>query len=315
MKPIACFLILFSAVLASCGGGQPLAFEESTSIHADFSGERALQEVADLTALGPRPAGSETLERARQHVEARLAEFGWSAKRQTFTADTPLGEIEFGNVRLRFGQDSEKLWKAPVQILIGSHIDTKTYSDSTYFVGANDSGSSSGALIEIGRVLQQKPSLAERIELIFFDGEEAFNRFTETDGLYGSREYAKMIRKWPVRPDYGIVLDMIGDQDLKIRVPNDSPIPLMKALFQASEDLGTRDKFGIYKSAIIDDHVPLNELAFVPSIDIIDFDYPFWHTPGDTMDKLSAESLEIVCQATLLMIEKYLVTAEAQPGK
>ena len=132
--------------------------------------------------------------------------------------------------------------------------------------------------------------------------------YTDTDGLYGSRYYAESLRQWPEksRPDWGVLLDMVGDRDLSIRVPEDSPARLVELLFASAEDIDLRKYFGFGSQMITDDHIPLNE-AGVPTINIIDMDYGFWHTPGDTVDKLSAESLGVVGQVTLLMIEKYLL--------
>ena len=220
---------------------------------------------------------------------------------------------DFANIRARFARDATggKAWKGRPAVLIGSHYDTKFYTDFV-FLGANDSGSSTGALLEIARVTAAVPELAERLELVFFDGEEAFKRsITPTDGLYGSRHYKKVMRvqaKEGQRAHYGIILDLIGDKDLNIEVPSDSPAQLEKWLMKAAVDLNTRRYFGRRRTPIIDDHVPLNEMG-IPTIDIIDLDYGPWHTKGDTLDKISAASIQIVGQTTLLMIEKYILPA------
>ncbi|NOX99256.1 MAG: M28 family peptidase, partial [Verrucomicrobia bacterium] len=107
-------------------------------------------------------------------------------------------------------------------------------------------------------------------------------------------------------PRWGVLLDMVGDKDLGIRVPVDSPAPLVASLYAAADDIELRKYFGMGSQIITDDHKPLND-AGIPTIDIIDMDYSFWHTPGDTKDKLSVESLETVGKVTLLMIEKYLL--------
>ena len=182
---------------------------------------------------------------------------------------------------------------------VGSHYDTKTF-DSIRFVGANDGGSSSGALIELGRVLGRHPDLAARIELIFFDGEEAYESFTDSDGLYGSRFFAKKARQASRAQYYdgGIVWDMMGDRDLTITLPLDSPAKLASGIFAAADALQVRNHFTYYSNTIIDDHSPFNAVG-IPTIDLIDFDFPPWHTAADTMDKLSAQSLQIVGAVTL----------------
>src|SRR5207237_3202455 len=122
-----------------------------------------------------------------------------------------------------------------------SHYDTKTF-DTIRFVGANDGGSSSGALLELARVLSRHPRLAEKIELVFFDGEEAYENFTETDGLYGSRYFAQQLRGSGRENDYrgGILWDMIGARSLTITLPPDSAAELARGIFQAAEGVDER---------------------------------------------------------------------------
>jgi Zn-dependent M28 family amino/carboxypeptidase len=191
-----------------------------------------------------------------------------------------------------------------------SHYDTKLF-DTIRFVGANDGGSSTGLLLELARVLGQQPGLARKIELAFFDGEEACENFSETDGLYGSRYFARQLRgegaKQPARSAThsaagglrgGILFDMVGDSSLGITLPADSPAAVARDVFAAAEALKLRKYFSYLDRNLIDDHVPLNAIG-IPTIDIIDFDYPWWHTADDTMDKISAQSLQIVGSVAL----------------
>ncbi len=260
----------------------------------DFSGQKAFSHVQAFVSLGPRPPDSDAIKQARAYIHQQLEATGWQVIDQPFSARTPRGLIRFVNVIARRpDQPSEdKLF------FVASHYDTKTF-DLIRFVGANDGGSSSGALIELGRVLNQHPALAARVELIFFDGEEAYNQFTKTDGLYGSRFFANKARQAKRAQYYkgGIVWDMIGDRDLTITLPFDSPSALASGIFAAADALKVRDHFSFYHDIVLDDHTPLNE-AGIPTIDLIDFDYPPWHTAADTMDKLSPESLQIVGQVT-----------------
>lgn len=295
-----------------------MEFDPGQAVYKNFSGGRALEHVAWQEALGARVAGSGQLEKTRQEIERVLNGSGWEVRRQSSLQKTPFGEVEFVNLRARFAGMSAggqalperakaRLWRRPVSGLLASHYETKKI-DSFQFLGANDPGSSVAALLEMARVLAGRPVAAEKLELVFFDGEEAFVDYTDEDGLYGSRYYAKSLLQWPEtsRPQWGVLLDMVGDKDLAIRVPGDSPAHLVELLFAAAEDAGLRKYFGIGRQVIIDDHKPLNEAGF-PTIDIIDMDYAYWHTPGDTGDKLSAASLEVVGKVTLLMIEKYLL--------
>ncbi|MDF1826590.1 MAG: M28 family peptidase [Verrucomicrobiales bacterium] len=316
--------------LISCSDA-PKPFDPASALEKSVSGQNAYDHVKALVGFGPRPAGSKALERSRLYLIEQLAQVGWTTQRQTFTAQTTQGEIEFTNLRARFG---EGRWNEKVSGLLCSHFDTKLYTRFE-FVGANDGGSSTGLLVELARVLQTRPDLAEELELVFFDGEEAFGpNITPRDGLYGSKHYAKeLLMVQDLIPDWGILLDMVGDKDLKIRagvqIPGSSIKDLAKAreedgytvdmravqatvqemsrhLLSAAEDLDVRKEVGISPDYIIDDHIPLNVVAGIPAIDLIDFDFPYWHTPGDTLDKISAESLAISGRVTLQLVEKYL---------
>jgi len=275
-----------------------------------FSGEKALAHAAAVVAIGERTPGSEGSRKAQASIEASLAEAGWTTLRQEFEADTPRGTLPFVNVRARFaGKDLAPLdWSdGGGMVVVGSHYDTK-FIDAFPFVGANDGGSSTGALIELARVLAAVPERARRVELVFFDGEENIGgEYTATDGLFGSREYAKLWRGAPPerKPSHGLILDMVGDPQLTIKPPQDSPRPLLLALYAAATDLGYRKYFGLNATDIIDDHVPLNQ-AGIPTLNLIDLDYPHWHQAGDTIDKLSARSLEIVGRVTVRLLERLL---------
>lgn len=316
--PVTALLLVIALGLFACG--ENTVFDPDRAIYKIFSGQRALDHVEQQTELGPRVAGSKGLEEARQYLEKVLNESGWDVVRQVFRQKTPFGEVEFVNLRARFAgggglklseKQRARIWERPVTGLVTSHYETKKF-EGFEFVGANDPGSSVGALLEMSRVLAGRPAVAEKLELVFFDGEEAFVNYTDSDGLYGSRYFADSLQQWPEksRPKWGVLLDMVGDRDLGIRVPEDSPAFLVESLFAAAGDIKSRKYFGMGSQIITDDHKPLNE-AGIPTIDIIDMDYSFWHTPGDKMDKLSAESLETVGKVTLLMIEKYLLDKRA----
>lgn len=313
---VSALLTVGAVGLFACGGG--VEFDPGKAAYHNFSGGKALEHVEWQEALGARVAGSSQLEKTRQAIERELNKSGWDLMRQVAVQKTPFGEVEFVNLRARFTgmpaegrvlpeRKTELAWRRPVSGLLMSHYETKKF-DSFQFLGANDPGSSVGTLLEMARVLAGRPAAAEKLELVFFDGEEAFVDYTGEDGLYGSRHYAESLREWPEksRPQWGVLLDMVGDKNLAIRVPRDSPAHLVGFLYAAAEDAGLRKYFGVGSRVITDDHKPLNE-AGVPTIDIIDMDYAYWHTPGDTIDKLSAASLEVVGKVTLLMIEKYLL--------
>jgi glutaminyl-peptide cyclotransferase len=300
---VAAAVALFAGLYFVFGGG-------GGSGSGSFSGEKALAHASSVIAFGERTPGSEGIRKAQAYIESALADAGWTTVRQEFEADTPRGKLPFVNIRARLAREGGAIdWADGGGLtLIGSHYDTKFF-DSFTFVGANDGGSSTGALIELARVLAAAPELARQIELIFFDGEECIGEnYTATDGLYGSREYAKLWRGAPPakKPVRGLVLDMIGDPQLNVNPPQDSPRPLLLALYAAANDLGHRKVFGLNQTDILDDHVPLNQ-AGIPTLDIIDLDYPHWHQEGDTADKLSASSLEIVGRVTVRLLERLII--------
>jgi len=266
-----------------------------TKIWEEFSGEKALAHVQHLVDLGPHPGGSKAIEKARDYIEQQLRAFGGQVTRQAFTDDTPRGKIHFVNLIARFSGDTNK---GSPSFLLCSHYDTKLF-DTIRFVGANDGGSSTGLLLELARVLGQHASVAGNVELVFFDGEEAYENFSDTDGLYGSRYFAKQLRSEGAKQFRGgILFDMIGDRSLGITLPADSPAAMARDVFAAAEALKLRKYFSYLDRDLIDDHAPLNAIG-IPTIDIIDFDYPWWHTADDTMDKISAQSLQIVGSVAL----------------
>jgi glutaminyl-peptide cyclotransferase len=256
-------------------------------IWEDFSGDKALAHVQAMVDLGPRPPGTDAIEKTRAYLTSKLEAAGWKVERQIFSNDTPRGKVQFVNLIATFGKAT-----AP-SFLVCSHYDTKTF-DNARFVGANDAGSSTGVLVELARVMAERPEVANKLELVFFDGEEAYEAFTETDGLFGSRYFAQQLAAQDKAKLFrgGILFDMVGDKSLTITLPPDSPADLAAALFAAADALKLRKHFTYFDRDITDDHTPLNEVG-IPVIDLIDFDYPPWHTPEDTIDKLSAESLRI----------------------
>jgi len=281
---LAPFVVLFVvSTLSAESPGAPQA-----KIWEEFSGEKALAHVQRLVDLGPRPPGSGAIEKSRDYIENQLRLSGWQVTRQAFTDDTPRGKVQFLNLIARFpGQRS-----AGPSFLLCSHYDTKTF-DTIRFVGANDGGSSTGLLLELGRVLGRHPNLAAKIELVFFDGEEAYEHFSERDGLYGSRYFARQLGGSGAKQFRGgILFDMVGNRSLKITLPADSPAEMARDVFASAEALKLRSHFTYLDREMIDDHTPLNEIG-IPTIDVIDFSFPWWHTAEDTMDKLSAQSLQI----------------------
>lgn len=291
-------LLLLLVFFIACGESSRAA---EATIWGEFSGEKALAHVQRLVDLGPHPAGSDAIEKARDYVEEQLRHSGWHVTRQAFTDDTPRGKIHFANLIARSSGDANT---ASASFLLCSHYDTKLF-DTIRFVGANDGGSSTGLLLELARVIGRHPNLAKKVELVFFDGEEAYENFSDTDGLYGSRYFAKQLQSGEAKQFRGgMLFDMVGDRSLGITLPADSPAAMARDVFAAAEALKVRNYFSYLDRDLIDDHAPLNAIG-VATIDVIDFDYPSWHTAGDTMDKISAQSLQIVGSVALYYLSEF----------
>jgi glutaminyl-peptide cyclotransferase len=256
---------------------------------AAFDGKRALEHVRQLVAIGPRVAGTPGAKQARDYISSQLGALGLTVQEQPFEAETPLGRTAMVNLRVTLpggGGRSDRL-------IVAGHYDTKLFREFR-FVGANDGGSSAGFLIELARVLKERPrGLA--VELVFFDGEEAVVDWNSSnDNTYGSRHYVAAARKDGslARIRALVLVDMIGDRDLRILRDTNSTAWLTDIIWAAARRMGRRE-FVDEDTAIEDDHLPFLQ-AGVPSVDVIDLDYPAWHEEGDTMDKVSAESLQAV---------------------
>ncbi len=288
--PLLLLALVFGCPRSLCAA-DPKIWEE-------VSGEKGLAHVQRLVEFGPRPSGSEAIEKSRQYIEEQLRGSGWQVTRQAFTDETPRGKVQFVNLIAQFPRNATPLF------LLCSHYDTKTF-DAIKFVGANDAGSSTGLLLELARVIAQHPNLAAKIELVFFDGEEAYDHFSETDGLYGSRYFVRQFSGSSAKQFRGgILFDMVGDRSLDITLPADSPPEIARDIFAAAEAVKLRSYFTYLDRELIDDHSPLNAIG-IPTIDVIDFDYPWWHTAGDTIDKINPNSLQIVGSVALYYLSEF----------
>jgi glutaminyl-peptide cyclotransferase len=264
----------------------------------DFDASRAFEHIRQLVAIGPRPAGSPGNAQARAYLTAQLKAIGLTAQEQTFDATTPLGPIRMTNLIARIpGQ-------RPDRIVIGGHFDTKLFREFR-FVGANDGGSSAAMLLELARVLKSR-SNPFTIELVFFDGEEAMlPQWQGTDNTYGSRHYVEAARQAGTLGGLKamILLDMVGDRSLDIRRETLSTAWLVDLVWASARRLGHADTFIESQLEVEDDHKAFLD-AGVPSIDIIDLDYEAWHTAGDTLDQVSARSLQTVGDVLLDALPK-----------
>ncbi len=269
--------------------------------------------TANILSFGPRPPGSTGAKQVRGYVTSVLEKSGWVVGAQTVTSETPLGPRTFTNLIARFPtQPKADPWKSPIDGLLCAHLDSKYYPNKR-FLGADDAASACGLILTLAQELAERPEQATRLELIFFDGEEALSEDMGPkpngifDGIYGSRAYATRWRNTAQKPSFGILLDMVGHRDLSIKVPADSPPQLLAVMKKAATAKGYGDIFGVSEGSIFDDHIPLNQ-AGIPTIDIIgDFQrFDWWHTPKDNLDLISAESLEITKEVVTAMLDELL---------
>ncbi len=260
------------------------------------SGEKALEYARAQVAFGPRPPGSEALQKCRAYLEEQLRGFGYQVVEDAFEAQTPYGTKMMVNLIARRGNGEKGI------IALASHYDTK-YMEVKRFVGANDGGSSTGLLLELARVLAGRHDGLD-YWFVFLDGEEAFVEWSTFDSTYGSRHLARRWKQEGVASKVRalILLDMIGDRNLDLARERNSTRWLSDLVWEAAGRAGLQGILSQYETAIEDDHIPFLD-AGIPSVDLIDFDYgpgnSYWHTDADTLDKLSAESMEKVGRLVL----------------
>ncbi len=252
-----------------------------------FDSTKAFEHLRQQVAIGPRPSGSAGNVKNRDYIKAQMAALGIKTVEQAFDGATPLGPVKMVNLIATIpGQRADR-------IVLASHFDTKLFRD-VRFVGASDGASSTAALIELARVIKARGQLPFTIELLFLDGEEAVVEWQGTDNTYGSRHYVDAARKSGSLKSLRalILLDMIGDRNLTIRRESNSTRWLTDIVWGVAKKLGHR-AFMDEETTVEDDHIPFVK-AGVPSLDIIDLDYPQWHTAQDTLDAVGARSLQVV---------------------
>ena len=255
---------------------------------ATFDSSKAWEHLRQQVAIGPRPSGSAGNVKNREYIKSTLAALGIKTVEQPFEATTPIGPIKMVNLVATIpGQ-------RPDRIVLASHFDTKLFREFR-FVGASDGASSTAALLELARVIKARPQLPFTIELLFLDGEEAVREWTETDSTYGSRYYVDAARKSGSLKSLRalVLLDMIGDRQLNIRREANSTPWLTDIIWNTARRLGHQAYFLNEVTPIEDDHIPFLK-AGVAAVDIIDLDFPAWHTAQDTLDAVAARSLQIV---------------------
>jgi len=264
-----------------------VSFVSFSFAETSFDSSRAWEHLRQMVGIGPRPAGSAALEQTRKYLKDQLAASGLTAVEQAWEDATPIDTVKMVNLVVTIpGARKDR-------IVIAGHYDTKLYREFR-FVGASDGASSAAFLLELARVLKERKNPLT-IELLFLDGEEA--RLPDWNGLdntYGSRHYVSAARKDGSLATLKamILVDMIADRNLTIRRDANSTTWLTDLIWAAAKKLG-HTAFMTETTKVEDDHLPFIA-AGVPSVDIIDLDYPQWHTAADSLDAVSARSLQVV---------------------
>ena len=285
------------------------------SAKSDFDGDRAFDYIRKQVEFGPRPPGSAELEKTRAYIVDQLRSFGLNVTTDEFHSTTPVGERKMANIVAELPGESGNI------VIISSHYDTKLFKEFK-FVGANDGGSSTGALMEIARVLAaKKQNLKLTYRFVFFDGEEAFcaewddchnpnpadPKTPLPDNTYGSRHYvSQLVEKNELpRVKAMILMDMIGYKELRLGRADLGTTWLQDVVWQTGKQIGYGSQFVDAREGVgDDDHSPFLK-AGIDSLDIIQLNtYPYWHTKDDTLDKISGKSLKIVGDAIIVSLPK-----------
>lgn len=258
-----------------------------------FSGERAYQHVLAQDALGPRTPGSEAHAHFIEYAQKEFQAQGWDVTlQQTERMNQPITNI----LATRQGNPP---------VLLMAHYDSRFYADNDPdpanhalpVPGANDGGTGVAILLELARVLPPEAPVG----LLLVDAEDQ-GRIPGWDWILGSRAFAESLT---YQPEAVILLDMVGDADLNIYQERNSDPGLNQELWAVAKRLGYENYFiPEYKFSMLDDHIPFIEKG-IRAVDIIDFDYPHWHTTQDTPDKVSPKSLQVVGEVVMAWVADY----------
>jgi glutaminyl-peptide cyclotransferase len=271
-----------------------LCFSSESLAQPVFDSNRAYQYLKKQCAFGPRPPSSTAHEKTKNYFISELKKYARSVTPQNFSQSTSTGMLKLTNIIAIFGPEVDK------KILLAAHWDTRPFADKDTkpnkrnmpIIGANDGASGVAVLLELARIFYEKPPPV-KIIMVLFDGEDYGKNTNEM--FLGSKYFAKNIAQQWI-PEYGILLDMIGDKELNIYIEQNSIAAapeIVKKVWNTANQLGLKQFHNEVRYGIEDDHIPLINIG-ISCIDIIDFDYPYWHTTQDTPDKCSPESLGVI---------------------
>ena len=271
---------------------------------SQFDAQAAFEHLKKVCEIGPRVSASKGMKKQQKYIEDHFKAIGGSFYTQPFRVRSPYtGKfVQLDNIIVQYHPKRKK------RLLVSCHYDTRPFPDSDrfnprgVFIGANDGGSGVGLLCELGRHLQAMEG-DFGVDLVFFDGEEFVIQRQRDQMFLGSTYFAQQYAagKFNWKYSYGILVDMVADKDLQIYLEGNSlgfADGLTRSVWTVAKDLGVKEFIPQQRHKIRDDHLPLNSIARIQTVDIIDFDYPnttqgnsYWHTEQDTVENCSAESL------------------------
>ncbi len=299
-------IIFISSLLLGCEQKQsdkPATQQQSTKTMTKqfpvFNGKNAFNYLLQQTNFGPRNPNSPGRQQCLQFLESELKKYADKVTLQKFTQQGYNEILHLTNIFAQFKPELQQ------RIILLAHWDTRPRAEEDAdpkkrnlpIIGANDGASGVAVLLELARLFKNNP-LPIGVDILFTDGEDyGYSRQDGNTDLYflGAKHFAKT-KSIAYTPEYGILLDMIGDRDLQLPLEQNSlrfAPRLMDIIWSTAEEVAVTNFIRVPGELISDDHLPLNEVG-IPTIDIIDFQYPYWHTHQDTPDKCSSESLEAV---------------------
>lgn len=304
------------------GPASPSQAAGGWEIPAEFDADRAYGYLETIVGFGPRPSGSEGMQQQQEFLREFFTEAGAEVELQKFDTRHPQhgDRVVLANLIARFRP------AAPQRYLLCAHYDTRPFPDQDpedprgVFVGANDGGSGTAALMEMSHHIEKLPEHIG-VDIVLFDGEELVYE-SERDpyflgSTYFARHYADQQRRGAIRHPYvaGVLLDMVGDRELQLYYERNSwnyAREVTVEIWSTARRLGIDAFKPRLRHVVRDDHLPLNQIAGIPTTDIIDFDYPrpgfrhqsYWHTREDTLDKTSGRSLV----AVVYVVHSWLAT-------
>ena len=291
-SPVFIFLLLSLSLLGSCGSSP------SAPPPSDFDPALAWKHLETVVGFGVRSTGSEGLTSTREYLMSQLKSYGLTPVLQEFTDDTPIGVVSFANVYADIGPVDRPM------VIFCTHIDTKIFDFE--FVGANDSGSGTAVLLELARCMADRQADSKlTYRVLFLDGEESIReQWRDPDNRYGSRHHAQYLvdSGERARVKACVLLDLIGDKDLKLTTESYSDSRLRSIFFKTASKIGLGQHVDGPSREILDDHLSFMAVD-IPSVDLIDYEYgannEFWHDPRDTLENVSQASLDAIGRIVL----------------